>query len=127
MSATDWYICPKCKENAIKHIDLWYGVVSVEEWNMLLKFRQAWEDENTDFTYPKGWQEIFDKIEDKHESFEQSEIVKDDTIVTLRYDSDSGINKGILMMNESYDCQCCDFSICVNKSWAEGNNVEAKK
>jgi hypothetical protein len=128
MSATDWYICPKCRKNAIKYIDGWYGKVNVIEWELLSKFRIAWDEENTSFKVPTKAQKIFDAISEKFEDFEEHQIIMEDTIVTLRYDSDSGISsEGTLGMHESYCCQCCDFSIEVNKSWKEGVNQEVVK
>lgn len=128
MSATDWYICPKCKKTAIEYIDRWYGKVDQKSWDVLSKIREAWQSDSESFRISKAQITLLDKLEENIEGFEYSDILpQEESLLTLRYDSDTGLSEdGKLYMHEVYDCQDCEFHIEVNKKWKEGNNEEEK-
>lgn len=127
MSATDWYVCNLCKKKAIDYIDSWYGKVTKEEWDALLTYRKAWEDEDSDWKSVQKIENIIDKIEERFEDFERDNFSIDESVYTVRYDSDTGFGSGVILdMTETYECQHCDFRIEVNKKWKQGINQEHK-
>ncbi len=143
MSATGWEICPKCRQKAMEYIEKWnkeidkqYGKVDLKTWEKLTKskillttYYNAWKDEKESIGKPQESIKLFEFIEEIFPDFEYSNIdANEGTFTTVRYDSDTGLgDDGLLRMSETYSCECCDFSIEVNKTWKQGINQEHKE